>query len=171
MGDTPSLQAGQAGWSQPHPGLPQPHTLHICRTFRLHLDTETGQAALLEQDRVSLWLLLPVVCTILVGSPVSFLIPPAQKGAQEEGHPKSCLPRTSPWAAAKLPTLLSPCKLCQALAELYHQAQPSSGRTRWSPTMCHGARTGLWVHSKGPHKPHLPHFEHVSPFHCIPCPC
>lgn len=35
------------------------------------------------------------------------------------GRTKSCLPWTSPWTAAKLPTLLSPYKPCQALAELY----------------------------------------------------
>lgn len=50
VGETPTLQAGQAGCPQSHPVLPQPHTLYIFRTFGLHLDTGTAQAALLEQD-------------------------------------------------------------------------------------------------------------------------
>lgn len=93
VGDTPTLQAGQAGRPQSHPRLLQPPTLYICRTFKFALGHRNRTGSTLGAGhKVSPGLVLPMVCTILVGSPVSFLIPPTQQGTHEEGHSKSCLP-------------------------------------------------------------------------------
>lgn len=84
VGDTPTLQAGRP---QSHPGLLQPPTLYICRTFRFALGHRNRTGSTLGAGhKVSPGLVLPMVCTILVGSPVSFLIPPTQQGTHEEGH-------------------------------------------------------------------------------------
>lgn len=44
--------------------------------------------------------------------PASLSVPPAQQGADEEGHSK---PRTSPWVTARVSTRLPPSKPYQAL--------------------------------------------------------
>lgn len=142
------MQAEQAGQPQSHPGLPQPHTLYICRTFRFALGHRNGAGSIFGAGhKASPGLALPMVCTILAGSPVSLLVPPAQQGAHEEGHSKSCLPWTSPWTTAKLPTLLSPYEPCQALAELEKPIVPSLNR-------CYHAQSQRWQDKVVTH--HLP---------------
>lgn len=87
------MQVEQAGRPQSHPGLPQLHTLYIYRTFRFALGHRNGTGKTLGAGhKASPGLALPMVCTVLVGSPVSLLVPPTQQGAPEEGHSKSCLP-------------------------------------------------------------------------------
>lgn len=134
VGDAPLLQ-GRQGRHSPTLGSP---SLTPC-TFTGHLGFIWTQ----KEDRQHSWSRTHGQPWVTPSGGVHYPggkphVLPAQKGAQEEGHSQSCLPGPSPWVTAKLPTLLSACEPCQALAEL---SQPfvaslkhSSDRTHWSPT-------------------------------------
>lgn len=102
------------------------------------------------------------------GKPHVLPDPPMQKGAQEEGHSKTCCHEHlhgQLQSSQHCCHHINPSRLWLSCTNLLCPAwsisamlSHSRGRTRWSLSTGHGARAGLWMHSQRPHKPHLSHF-------------